>query len=337
MLTATPPFAASTREQMIKRRLSEDPPHVQQLDPGLPDSVDRIVERLLARSPADRYGSAAEVRDALAGTHVRRAHADTGPRATLDTPRSAPTMPFASAAIAPTEVTEVAVLPQRIRQRPHLASIALAVVLVVGGALVVRGARSGGDQLVPQPVPEQAAGDSAARDTTSTLSVLAPPGGTKGATPIAVPPVVVAKVDSPKPKAVKPVDSAAARARIARQREADSLARVAESVPTPVRDAIGRYAKAIESMRVDRLKEAYPNLPSKQQEMWDKSVFGIATSVNTSVRYGAITRTDDKAEVDFTLNVSFRYANGTRGSIPPQRQHATLLRTPSGWQIVEIR
>jgi serine/threonine-protein kinase len=338
MLTATPPFAASTREQMIKRRLSEEPPHVQQLDPGLPDSVDRIVERLLARSPADRYGSAAEVRDALAGTHVRRATVDTGPRTTLATPRSAPTMPFASAAIAPTEVTELAVLPQRIRQRPHVASIALAVILVVGGALVVRGARSGGDQLVPQLAPEQAAGDSAARDTTSTLSVLAPPAGTKGGTPIAVPPVVVAKVDSPKPKAVvRPVDSAANRARIARQREADSLARLAESVPTPVKDAIGRYARAIESMRVDRLKEAYPNLPSKQQEMWDKSVFGIATSVNTSVRYGAITRTDDKAEVDFTLNVSFRYANGTRGSIPPQRQHATLLRTPSGWQIVEIR
>src|SRR5690348_5364416 len=194
MLTATPPFAASTREQMIKRRLSEEPPHVQQLDPGLPDSVDRIVERLLARSPGDRYGSAAEVRDALAGTHVRRAHVDTGPRGTLDTPRSAPTMPFASAAIAPTEVTELAVLPQRIRQRPHVASIALAVILVVGGALVVRGARSGGDQLVPPLTAEEAVADSAARDT-STLSVVAPAAGAKGAAPIAVPPVVVAKVE----------------------------------------------------------------------------------------------------------------------------------------------
>jgi len=337
MLTATPPFAASTREQMIKRRLSEGPPHVQQLDPGLPDSVDRIVERLLARSPADRYGSAAEVRDALAGTHVRRASVNTGPRATLDTPRSAPTMPFASAAIAPTEVTEVAVLPPRVQPRPHVASIALAVILVVGGALVVRGARSGGDQLVPPLTPEQAVGDSTTRDTTSTLSVVAPPGGTKGATPIAVPPVVVAKVDSPRPKAVaRPVDSAAYRARLAQRREDSIAARVAEAVPRPIKDAIDGYANAIESMRIDKLREAYPNLTDKQEAIWSKT-FGIATSVSTTVRYGAMTMTDDRAEVDFTLNVNFRYANGTRGSSPPQRQHATLQNTSSGWKIVEIR
>ena len=107
-------------------------------------------------------------------------------------------------------------------------------------------------------------------------------------------------------------------------------------MPEPVKDAIGRYAKAIESMRSDKLKEAYPNLSDKQAEMWSKT-FGIATGVSTSVRYGEVTKTDDKAEVDFTLNVSFRYANGTRGSSLPQKQHATLLRTPTGWQIVEIK
>jgi len=337
MLTATPPFAASTREQMIKRRLAEDAPHVQALDPGLPDSVDRIVERLLARSPADRYGSAAEVRDALAGTHVRRTPLDGGPRATLDTPRSAPTMPFASAAIAPTEVTEVAVLPPRPPARPHAASIALAVILVVGGALVVHGARSGGNQLVPPSTVEESPADSTAGDSTTRLSVVAPPSGS-ATTPIVVPPVVVAKVDSPKPKAAaRPVDSVALRARIAQRAQAESLARVAEAVPTPIRDQIKRYADAIESLSVDKLKEAYPNLSPKQQEIWEKNVFGIATGVNTSVRYGAITKTDDRAEVDFTLNVSFRYADGRRGSMPPMKQHAKLLNTKDGWQIVEIR
>src|SRR4051812_32996989 len=55
MLTAAPAFEAPTREQMIKRRLSEEPPHAQELDPGIPDSIDRIIGRLLARSPGDRY------------------------------------------------------------------------------------------------------------------------------------------------------------------------------------------------------------------------------------------------------------------------------------------
>jgi hypothetical protein len=50
-----------------------------------------------------------------------------------------------------------------------------------------------------------------------------------------------------------------------------------------------------------------------------------------------VTKTDDRAEADFTLNVGYKYADGRRGSIPAQRLHATLLRTDSGWQIVEIR
>jgi hypothetical protein len=336
MLTATPPFAASTREQMIKRRLTEEAPHVQQLDPGLPDSVDRIVERLLARSPSDRYGSAAEVRDALAGTHARRTPVEGVARTTLDTPRSAPTMPFASAAMAPTEVTEVAVLPTRTftpGPRPRAASVALAVVLVIGGALVVRGARSGGDKLVP-PAEGEVATDSAASDSVARAAAGRSPDAT-ASKPLTVAPVVVAKVDTPRPKP-KPVDSAAIRARIAKQREADSLARLAESVPADLRDAIGRYAKAIESQRVDKLREAYPSLTPAQQKTWENT-FGIATSVNASVRYGTVTKTDDRAEVDFTLLVGYRTSTGTRGSVTPMHQHASLMKGESGWQIVDIK
>ncbi len=340
MLTATPPFAASTREQMIKRRLTEDAPHVQQLDPGLPDSVDRIVERLLARSPSDRYGSAVEVSDALAGTHARRTPVEGVPRTALDTPRSAPTMPFASAAMAPTEVTEVAMKPTRAIEpapppRPRAASVALAVVLIVGGALVVRGARSGGDKLAPPAEAEQVTADSAAGADSMSQPGTAPASPRLATKPIPVPPVVVVKVDTPKPKP-KPVDSAAIRERILQRQRADSLARLADAVPAPVRAAINRYADAIESMRTDKLKEAYPNLTDKQEAIWSKT-FGIATGVSTRVSYGEVTATSDKAEVDFTLNVSFRYADGRRGSSPPQHQHATLLNTPSGWQIVEIR
>src|SRR4051812_8584309 len=72
MLTAAPPFGAATREQMIKRRLSEDAPNTQTIDAQIPASVAGIVARLLARSPSDRYGSAVELRDALGGTHLRR-------------------------------------------------------------------------------------------------------------------------------------------------------------------------------------------------------------------------------------------------------------------------
>ena len=97
MLTAAPAFEAPTREQMIKRRLSENPPHAQELDPGIPDSIDRVIVKLLARTPDDRYGSAAEVRDALSGVHTRRLSSDGTPLPRTETPRSAQTMTFDAA------------------------------------------------------------------------------------------------------------------------------------------------------------------------------------------------------------------------------------------------
>ncbi|MFI5256954.1 MAG: protein kinase [Gemmatimonadales bacterium] len=322
MLTASPPFAATTREQMIKRRLTEDAPHVQQLDAGLPDSVDRIVQRLLARSPADRYGSAAEVRDALAGTHSRRTTPEAPVRAVLATPRSAPTLPFASAALAPTEVTEIAMtMPRR---RPRAASVALGVILVVGGALVIRGARAGGDQLVP-PSQSEAAGPSSAPPAAS-------PAPTRSL--VVMPPVVVARVDAPKPRVVDP---AAIRARNARrQQQQDSVARLA-AVSSPVKAAIRRYADAIESMRVDKLREAYPNLTVEQQKSWEDNMFSKATRIQASVRYGKMTETPTKAEVDFTLRLSPTYRGNAPGNVL-QQLHASLSKTPSGdWQITDIR
>ncbi|MEO8564559.1 MAG: serine/threonine-protein kinase, partial [bacterium] len=111
MLTAAPAFEAPTREQMIKRRLSEEAPHAQLIDPGIPDSIDRIIGRLLARSPGDRYSSAAEVRDALGGTHTRRLSSDGTVMPRMETPRSAPTLVF-GAVEATTEPT-----PQRSAER----------------------------------------------------------------------------------------------------------------------------------------------------------------------------------------------------------------------------
>jgi serine/threonine protein kinase len=65
MLTGTPAFAADSREQMIRRRLHEPPPHIREVMPELPRRLDTVLVHMLARSPGDRLASAAEVRDAL--------------------------------------------------------------------------------------------------------------------------------------------------------------------------------------------------------------------------------------------------------------------------------
>jgi serine/threonine protein kinase len=65
MLTGHRTFDEPTREQMIKRRLTEKAPHPRDLVSDLPKTLDLIVARLLARAPQDRYGTVAEVRDLL--------------------------------------------------------------------------------------------------------------------------------------------------------------------------------------------------------------------------------------------------------------------------------
>ena len=322
MLTASPPFSAPTREQMIKRRLSEEAPHIQHLDPGLPDSLDRVVNRLLARTPTDRYGSAAEVRDALAGTHVRRPDLDGTARAPAVTPRSAPTQAFETAALAPTEQTE-----QARRPRARHAAMAAAVVVLVGAAFVVR--------------------DSTSNET-------APGEVASAGAPVATAPAPVVTPPPPAPTVKKPVvvDSATRARALAAKLRRDSLRSAAKvesptaaaasrplvvtvSSPGSVESAIGRYARAIEERSVDKLKEAYPKLTDDEQREWETNVFAIATKIRAVIVDLKPSVDGDAAEADYKLNVTFDY-NGSTGGFS-RRQHATLKRGPSGWQIQSIR
>jgi serine/threonine-protein kinase len=312
MLTASPPFSATTREQMIKRRLTEDAPHIQHIDPGLPDSLDRIVVRLLARNPVERYSSAAEVRDALSGTHVRRHDLSPVLRTPQPTPRSAPTLSFESAMLAPTEQTDVSPAPRR---RVVLAGVGA--VALVASLLAVRGMRQDAPRAAPPPIP-------AVSIRTPAPAVIAPQ------------PLVEAPVKKP-----ALVDSAArARSAAARRQRRDSLNRaaaVATRVPQPVRDAIGAYARAIEEKRVDKLKAAYPGLTADQQKSWETGVFAIANAIKASVTYNNVNLFKDGAEVDFTLTLAYDYQGAPGASLPRRKQHAVLQEKEGVWQIIEIK
>jgi hypothetical protein len=65
MLTGRAPFADSTPDQMVFRRLSEDPLPVKTLAPSVDPGLAAIVMRCLAREPSERWQSARELRDAL--------------------------------------------------------------------------------------------------------------------------------------------------------------------------------------------------------------------------------------------------------------------------------
>src|SRR6185436_18928161 len=72
-----------TVQALLLRHAHDPVPPITSLRPGVPDAVRQIIERLLAKSPADRFGTATDLIDALAaaraaGTGVVSAPAASG-------------------------------------------------------------------------------------------------------------------------------------------------------------------------------------------------------------------------------------------------------------------
>ncbi len=65
MLSGIPPFAGATPQAVAARHMVEPPPSIRVVRPNAPAGIAAIIERCLAKSPADRYQSARELREAL--------------------------------------------------------------------------------------------------------------------------------------------------------------------------------------------------------------------------------------------------------------------------------
>jgi tetratricopeptide (TPR) repeat protein len=65
MLAGEPPYTGPTAQSVIAKRFADPLPSVARLRDGIPDAIDTAIRRALARSPADRYGTAAELGAAL--------------------------------------------------------------------------------------------------------------------------------------------------------------------------------------------------------------------------------------------------------------------------------
>ena len=59
------PYVGSSTYELLRRQVSEPPPPLASLHPGLPPRLCAVVQRLLAKAPADRFPTAEAVLDAL--------------------------------------------------------------------------------------------------------------------------------------------------------------------------------------------------------------------------------------------------------------------------------
>jgi serine/threonine protein kinase len=308
MITGEPTFAASTREQMIKRRLSESPPHPNVLVPELHPTLDAIVVRMLERAPAARFTTAAEVRTALENAVASKY--PTPAVVYVPTPRSVPT-------VSMDEVTEEALPPRRRWSTGRRATAGIVI-----GALALA-ATMATVQLRNRSLRLAAAAADSARAAAARDSLAK---------------VAAAHADSQ--RAVTPPARQAGGAIAASPTRGDSAPKAPRISPidSQVRSAISRYAAAFESGDTAKVRAAYPTIPLPQLDRLRTGLFTQADNIHAIVEYNAKDRiARDSADVDFTMRLRYTFRNGRTPGSNTLRYHAALVHEGGAWVLKSLQ
>lgn len=148
LLTGARPFEGNTLHNTLYKIVSEEPPPIRDVMPGLPATLDRIVRKALAKEPANRYANALEMADELAAV-----------RAEIDSERTT----TSTLSLRRSMETAMAMRTRK-RSRNRMAAVAaaLAVVIVAGASALWLGA-SDPEPSTPASIalaePDSAGGD----------------------------------------------------------------------------------------------------------------------------------------------------------------------------------
>jgi serine/threonine-protein kinase len=136
MLTGRPPFEAEASGDLIVAHLREPPPRIATRVPGIPDFVELIAQRCLAKSPADRFASTPDLIAALTAAGAMLLHAGaqaTGPGL----------LPAAASAVLPRAPTTTlggatgqTMLARPARARRPIGPLVVAAIAIAGAATV---------------------------------------------------------------------------------------------------------------------------------------------------------------------------------------------------------
>lgn len=313
MLTGRRTFDEPTREQMIKRRLTEKAPHAKDLVADLPKTLDLILARMLARTPGDRYATAAEVRDLLIPAIALEGGFD-DPSWRPPTTRSNPTV-YIQAAEQPTQ--EMTPYPGVRAQRPTWkrpgyigAAVAAVIVLATAGTAMTRSAMQARAQAEQARVLQQQ--QQAARQALPQVQVMyAPP-----PKPAALPPKAVgASAAARNPDSTIPTG-------------AISRSVAGTSVSAELREPIEQLRAAIESGLPSKMMEVYKAYEQDDEtKRYLKGIIDHADSIHVkSVSYQSSNTTGNRAELRYRMNIAVT-ANGAK--IPYE--------VPSTWRAVLVR
>jgi serine/threonine-protein kinase len=310
MITGAQAFTADTREQMIRRRLHETPPHVRDFDASLPRRLDTLIVHMLARSPTDRLASASDARDQLdpalslggwdpssltAPRRISPPPPRLSPMPRSSDPSLQPTMPMAQQQMS----------VRRIGLATLIGSALLASSLVLWAQM---------QEAPPPPPPVQ-------HDTV-----------------VLQQPAVATTESTVAPKVVTPAGTSA---RPTPLRPDTSLLHQLKPPPVPsdtavLYQAFDQLATAIGTEDINAVQLTFPNIPEAERN-WFAGFFGRATGIRVKNRsYDALSIHGDGADVVVTLHVSYRNKNAAEPNTLQRKYRATLVRADGGWKITTL-
>jgi serine/threonine-protein kinase len=362
LVTGVKAFSGPTIQSLYFKIVTEPPVSTLALLPGLPEELNRIIQKSLEKNPADRYPSALEMANDL-----------TQLRATLSNAVQPATMSLTAT------VAHAMAKKQETKQRTTQLAVgggllALAVVAGIWFAASRRGQAASADK----PVAEVAAN-----------SPLAPPVTDP---PAATPPVETEKSEQPapapkaEPKPPPPPPPAPARVKkkeepIAR-RQAAVVPRVTPppppaaravfpspqpapqtpppppapqplpqavappppapappAAPTPsaagVRAAIQNYARAIEQRDIGAIRSVYTEISSSEQAIWER-FFRDARRINVSFQVSGVEVNGNSAQARLSGTYDYQNTEGRQQPTLRVSYNATLRHDGSAWHIVSL-
>jgi serine/threonine protein kinase len=299
LLAGRMPFVAETAMGLMYQHTHTPPEPLADLRPDLPREVCEAIQRMLAKSPEDRFpslthavrsigipASAGALDDPVREALARLASGGPEPMRRISTPSDRTSGALRSGP-RPNSDPNATTLPWldtgQHRWRRDLAGVVTVALLVT---LVAAGARLWTHPLILGAPP----------DTVS-------PRG-------AIPPAAARP-----PRTDPPAEA---------------------NAPPTISDAIERYRRAVESRNLTQLLAAYPAMEPKQVETY-RDFFRTSDQVRFEVIIKDLEQKDAEANMKLEGFIRFRDRKTGAGKITTYGTRARLVDGPTGWRIMEIR
>ena len=362
LLTNLKPFEGPTLQNLFFKIITEKPKRVSELMPGLPPALDRIVDKAMAKEPADRYTNALDMANDLRAVRAKLS----GP----SYPESVSLSSSVSSAIEQARKKQ----QTRTRSLAFAGGFAAAAAILIGWGILFKIRH-------PSPAddkPATAAATSAQTPVSSQQSTVppmtafpAPPAAEKSAattqsarstrtvtptkTAVKTPPPKVAQKPAQSPVVSAPAPTNQMPTAVTQQQVVTQPPPVvvqrqaqapAQEVPPPapapkpataadIAPIVEAYARAIESRDINAMRRINPGLTPAQQRNFE-TFFQRARDINVTFKVDNVEGSTSSA--DARVVGTYAYTDSQGNAVrQPVSLAATLQRDGNAWRLIAIR